>query len=267
MVRRWNWLRGFLVAICGAAVASAQSGGSATAVVDPRVDQILTRLEERQIEDLHAELSWTVADPLEEEEDRQTKRGAIWFRQMKPTGKFLIQLRDKSAAGTRHAIDERHLFDGEWYIMLDSQARQVSRYEVRRPNDTSDPFRLGQGPFPVPFGQKKADILREFEVIRVAPAKDDPADTDHLKLTPRPESASARNYKSVDFWIAQQGEEAGLPIQVKAAKRDGTGRLSSTITVRFEKARLNAGIAPTLFQIETPPGFNETVERLPPPAP
>ncbi|HRT42717.1 MAG TPA: hypothetical protein P5223_11705, partial [Phycisphaerae bacterium] len=57
--------------------------------LDPRVDQILTRLENRQIDDLHAKVSWKLRYVLDLEEDAITKNGEIWYQQQKPVAKFL----------------------------------------------------------------------------------------------------------------------------------------------------------------------------------
>jgi hypothetical protein len=89
----------------------------------------------------------------------------------------------------------------------------------------------------VPFGQKKADILREFDVTRLLPAANDPPGSDHLKLVPRVGTQMRENYKEVDVWVASAGPYDGLPVKVHTSKRDGTGKVNSFITITFEKRR------------------------------
>lgn len=233
---------------------------------DPDVDRILTRLETREIRDLHARLAWELKYALALPGEEDVKRGEIWYQKKGDVGRFLIDFSEMVRAGRVRPMDEKHLFDGSWYVEQKGATRTVTRRQIRRDNDPGDPFKLGQGPFPVPFGQKKSDILREFQVARAPAEKDDPAETDHLVLLPRPESTMADKYKQLDFWISREGEIAGLPVKLKLAQIKGTGEVDSYITILFEKARLNSGFADTMFRIEKPAGYDEIVEPLAPPA-
>lgn len=235
---------------------------AASQPLDPQVDKILTRLEERDVRDLRARLSWSQRYLSDTEEDATTKNGEIWYLKDQPVARFLIQFHETISGSRKDKLDERHLFDGQWYVALNSRTKTIERREIRKPTDPGDPYRVGQGVFAVPFGQKKSDILAEFSVALVPPADGDPPDTDHLRLTPRPGTDSARKYQQLDFWIAREGQLAGLPIQVRAANKSGTGQLDSYITTSFLDAKLNQGLSRSLFEIKTPAGFEELVERL-----
>jgi hypothetical protein len=230
--------------------------------LDPKVDQSLTRLEARQVDDLRAAVSWTLHYIYDLPEDAITKKGELWYQQQKPVAKFLVQFNKKIASNRLREIDERHMFDGRWYTELQSETKTLTRREIRREGDPGNPYKLGEGPFPVPFGQKKADILREFEVTLVPEAAADPPTTDHLKLMPRTGTESGRNYKQVEVWIAREGPHAGLPIKVAASQRDSTGKVTSTITVTFDDVRLNQGFSGGVFKIEKPPGYSEPPPEL-----
>lgn len=235
-------------------------------VADPVVDRILTRLENRRISDLRAKVIWELEYMIEEEVTRKT--GMIWYRQMEPVAKFKVRFDRKIVGNRSDKLDEEHLFDGRWYIELNSETKTVSKTELRPEGDTSDPYSLAEGSFPLPFGQKKAEILREFEVQRVAPSADDPEQTDHLVLRPRPGTRTGQTYASLDFWIAREehGRLAGLPIKVQAAKRDGTGAVNSMIRVSFKDVELDTGFSASELRIVTPPGYEEVIEPLAPPA-
>jgi outer membrane lipoprotein-sorting protein len=235
--------------------------------LDPAVDKILTRLENRTVHDLRAQVTWRLQYVMDDEEDAISKQGQIWYQQQEPVSKFLVHFERSISAGRAHRLDERHLFDGQWYVSLDSQTRTVVRRQVRRPDDRHNPYRLGEGPFPVPFGQKKSDILAEFEVTLVAPEAGDPPDTDHLRLEPRPDSQTGRTYKTVDVWIAREGPHHGLPFKVHTSKKDGTGQINSFISITFSEARLNEGFSGGVFEIKTPRGYQEEVEELRPAQP
>jgi hypothetical protein len=258
-----------IIAVLGACVAAgAQSKPANNAGLDPVVDKILTRLEARQVNDLRARVRWELTYAVEEDEDADIKFGQIWYQQAEPVAKFLVHFDSKLVGNRKDELDEQHMFDGRWYTELQSRTKTITRREIRRPDDPSNPYKIGEGPFPLPFGQKKANILREFEVTHVAPAKADPPATDHLKLVPREGTGTGQTYKVIDFWVARQGPAAGLPIKVRTAKKDGTGRVNSYITITFDKIQLNTGFSSSIFKIETPPGYEyyeEKLEPIPPP--
>jgi len=228
---------------------------------DPRVAEILTRLEEREVPDLRGRVTWTVQYVVEEEPLR--KFGRIWYKRKDPVPVFKVEF-DTKIVGSRKEKEfgETHVFDGRWYTEMNSETRTITQRELRREKDASNPYRLGEGAFPLPFGQKKEDILREFEVRRVAEKKDDPAETDHLELTPRKDSSLYDKYEMIDFWVAREGPTSGLPVQIRASKLDPTGVVNSRITVTFRDVELNTGFADTEFRIEPPAGYDTQVISL-----
>lgn len=235
------------------------------APLDPAVDAILTRLENRKVHDLRAKVVWELSYALEEDSDAQRKIGTIWYKEDQPVPKFKVHFDKKIVGSSKRDLDEEHLFDGRWYVELNSQTKTVSRREIRREGDRTNPYRLGEGPFPVPFGQSKADIVREFDVTLVKPKPTDPPNTDHLKLVPRPGTISDREYKWLNFWISNKGDHAGLPEKVEVPKKDGTGAVNQYLTITFTKIELNTGFARNVFEIKTPGGYEEVEERLAPP--
>lgn len=237
--------------------------------LDPTIDRILSRLEAREVHDLRAKVSWKLWYVGDLEEDAQTRSGQIWYQRGRPVAKFLVHFTQKIAGNRRHTLDERHLFDGRWYVEMKSETKTFERREIRRPGDTTDPFKLGEGPFPVPFGQKKADILREFEVALVPPAegetaRDEPREADQLKLVPRPGSSMFERYKEVRVWVAREGPFHGLPVKVYSAKKEGTGRVNSYLTLTFEEIKLNEGFSGSIFELRPPAGYEVFEERLEP---
>ena len=232
--------------------------------LDPEVDQILSRLEERQVQDLHARVAWRQEFVNDAPEDWLTKQGEIWYQKAEPVAKFLIRFTEKITGTRRDKLDEQHMFDGCWYVKVESRTKTVERHEIRHANDAVNPYKVGEGVFPLPFGQKKADILREFDVHKVAPEPSDPPNTDHLHLVPRQGTRTGQNYKQLDFWIDREGPTAGLPIKVRVAKITGTGQLDSCIVITFSDAQLNTGFSSSIFDIKTPAGYTVTEERLDP---
>ncbi|MFG0242122.1 MAG: outer membrane lipoprotein carrier protein LolA [Phycisphaerales bacterium JB054] len=58
---------------------------------------------------------------------------------------------------------ERYIFDGEWLAEVRPFDKQFIRRQVVAPGDKWDPLRLGEGPFPIPIQQRRADILARFD--------------------------------------------------------------------------------------------------------
>jgi hypothetical protein len=230
--------------------------------LDPAVDAILGRLEQRSVSDLHARVAWQQEYVGDLPDEALIKRGELWYLTAQPVPKFLVHFTEQFVGQRKDALDEQHLFDGQWYVELQSRTKMVTRREVRRPDDRVNPYRLGEGPFPLPFGQRKQDIVREFEVALVPPAQGDPPAMDHLRLVPRPGTRTGENYKEVHFWVQQGGPLDGLPVKVRAAKLRPTGQLDSQITITFADPRLNTGLKDDRFKLETPRGYVEEVEAL-----
>ncbi|MBK9126565.1 MAG: hypothetical protein IPM13_02050 [Phycisphaerales bacterium] len=230
--------------------------------IDPRLDEILTRLEQREVSDLRAGVAWRMQYVVDLPEDATTKRGRLWYQQGKPTARFMIHFSESIQGDRREKTDERHGFDGEWYTDYQARSKSAIRTQVRRPDDPDNPFDIARGLFPLPFGQKKADILREFQARLVPPAAGDPPDTDRVELTPREGTRIGTIYGKMDFWIARAGRLEGLPIRVKVAKKDGTGQINSHITITFDDVALNAGFPGDVFKMDIPKDFQVTVEPL-----
>lgn len=238
----------------------------AEAAIDPRVDQLLSRLEDRRVRDVRARVNWSRQYVVDIDSKPETRLGEIHYRDGEPTPKFLVSFEKLiHPSGRVDALNEKHMFDGEYYVELQArdQTRTITRTQVRRPDDKSNPFRIGEGHFPLPWGQRKADILREYEVSL---QDEDPALAGHdrVRLTPRKGTRGYTRHRWVDFWIARSGDAAGLPIQVRVAELDPTGTFNAVLTVRFDEPRVNSGISDNVFRIEKPAGESGWTEEVVP---
>src|SRR5262249_23114084 len=84
-----------------------------------------------------------------------------------------------------------------------------------------------------------------------------------IKLIPKPGSSMYEQYRTVEFWVAREDAKlSGLPVRVRAAKKDPTGRISSYIVVAFSDVELNAGLGGAVFKIEKPADYNVDEHRL-----
>lgn len=253
--------RAGMIAIALAVVATAQ--GQDASGLDPAVDQILTRLEARKVSDLRSKVRWSLYYPIDESE--QLKHGQVWYKDLPPVPKFKVRFERRIVENRSTSLEEAHLFDGRWYTHIDDNTRTLTRTEMRREGDEYNPYRLGEGSFPLPFGQRKDDILREFEpTLAPPPRAGDPAPpgTDVLRLTPRPTSPMRDEYRYVDLWVIREGPMNGLPVRVRAAQLKGTGEVNDILTIDFEDIQLNTGFSESVFSVSRPRGYAEEVQRL-----
>jgi outer membrane lipoprotein-sorting protein len=93
-----------------------------------------------------------------------------------------------------------YLLDNGWLVDRDYQRRTETRRQVLRPGEKVNLLKLGEGPFPLPIGQEKADVYRMFDVSQPKPEADAP-NLPHVTLTPKAGTKLARRWSSIDVWV------------------------------------------------------------------
>lgn len=204
--------------------------------VDPEVDKILDRLEQKKIDDLETGITFTKTDPILQ--DKQVFKGILRFKQDRPNPRFLIRFDKFIQEGVTRDKQEWHVFDGQWYIEARDSTKTIVKRQIVRPGEEIDVFRIGQGPFPLPFGQKKAEILKYFTVKLVPPTPKDPPETDHLACTPKPGTDMDKKYGEVHFFIHRQLD---LPIVVRTVEKGENVEVQAEFPAA--SIRLNTGMA------------------------
>jgi outer membrane lipoprotein-sorting protein len=140
---------------------------------------------------------------------------------------------------------------------LNEKTQQLVHRELVPAGQTIDPFRLGEGVFPIPFGQKKKDMLDHFTIRLIPPTAKDPAGCDHLELTPRPDTDMARRNKGKSLLLHLYiDRRLSLPARIVNETRD------ERVTVDFTAIEINPKVAEKDFKLEKPPGYNETTVPL-----
>jgi outer membrane lipoprotein-sorting protein len=110
---------------------------------------------------------------------------------------------------------ETFIFDGRIMFHLTPATKQLDIVELRLPNEPPiESLELGKTPFPIPFGQKKENVLKFFTVSsdttdKNADKKVRPAD---LELVPKKGTPLARTYTRILLWI---DAKTSLPTRVK----------------------------------------------------
>jgi len=249
-----------LMAACATARAfDAPPPESSEAVEENEAHAWLGRLEERgaAIESLQASVSHVKTNRLTT--DRQTRLGSASYQSADEESgrpaRFAIRFdRLLLDDGRMHERAIDYIFDGTWLVERNDEMKVFDRRQVVRPGQTIDPLQI-DGPFPIPIGQKRADVLARFDADLV----DDPADAErypgpgplpvHLRLTPRADVPQEGRVKlqSVDMWVDR---DLLLPVRIKTVERaEDTLVVLSNIRVN----ELGGDEAEAMFDTTAPP--------------
>lgn len=142
------------------------------------VDELLFALEAsgKELTSLVAQVQYTKIFAIEG--DEQIRRGELFYvvdasadSSTPPARKFAVHF-SWLKVGDRIEEDQlrSYIFDGQWMLELDPVLKQYERRQVVPPGERFDPLRLGEGPFPIPIGQSRAEILERFDAELVTPA-------------------------------------------------------------------------------------------------
>lgn len=252
----------FVVTRIETAAATATATAPAATGIDPRIDEILDRLERKgdQVKDIETPIKFTKIDPILE--DKQVFEGILRFKEDTPNPRFLIRFDKFTQEGIAREKTEWHVFDGQWYIEAREKTSTIVKRQIVRPGEQVNVFRIGQGPFPLPFGQKKAEILKYFEVKLVPPGEKDPPNSVHLECTPKPGTDMAEKYGSVHFHIDKRLD---LPVVVRTVEKTENVEVSAEFPA--DKIKLNTGMAASELNLPELKGYQVDTVPLPGPDP
>ncbi len=208
-----------------------------------RIEEILTRLEKRSngLQDIRCKIIFVEQDKINLTE--RTKWGDILFQVTEPNPRFLIHFA-KTAADGILGKQEWYLFDGRWLYQAVERIEQVTKQEMVRPGGKVDFFDLESAPFPLPFGQKKDEILRNFDVTILSSGPNDPKDTDHLVCIPKPKSRLHDKYDKLEFYVHRT---VNLPTRVIVTRNGGLEIIRTDFPDLSEQS-INAGVKSKHFR-------------------
>ncbi len=246
-------------------------------------DELLTALEESDRE-LHTLTAAVIYDQSDVEAgDHQVRTGKLFFRSdpqagRPPLRRFAAEF-DKLFLGNRLEEEVRqYIFDGTWMAEKIPAEKICNRQQVVPPGEQFDPLRLGEGPLPIPIGQKKEDILARFEVELVPPESglrpanfDELSDSERsdveklitfatvpgtyqLKLTPREGQEDRTDVEEVRLWYRAKDGRL-LPHMARAVKRVEGGEGDVSI-MQLANVKTNTEVDPRVFSTEPPMGWD-----------
>lgn len=254
------------------------------APADPALTEFLSRLERANasLTTLQASMRYIKVFPEIEGADKHVRTGVLYFHNAftppaqpaRPAG----APDDGAPKGPRRAFavdltklvidngganlivrDEvrRWAFDGVWLLEVKQADKQWERHRIVGPGSTRDPLRIGEGPLPLPIGQRPADMLRAFDLSLLAGGDALPASENatlrktlepctQLVLIPKPGTRQARNFREIRIWYRADDL---LPLFARTVATTG-----GKDEILLSDLRLNAAVDGKVFDTTPPQG-------------
>lgn len=187
--------------------------------------------------------------------DQQTRKGKLYFVNKQEAAAGAAPAKAGGAGGRKFAIvfdelwigdvvrkdQEVFVFDGQWLVEKNFKEKNFIKRQVVPPGEKFDPLRIGEGPFPLPLGQKKADIQKRY-VATLLPAgdglkaADDASEADkktiekrkahtagswQVKLDPKPEFAREDSFKEIRLWYKRGSDGNLMPVMSRTVDTEG----------------------------------------------
>jgi hypothetical protein len=240
-------------------------------------EELLLALEAAD-EDLHRlEADINYVRTFEIQGDSQRRVGKLYFTSDPPAQEGGPPLRRFGVSFSLLVLGDRVdevsqvlVFDGQWFVEKhpDETPPRFVKRQVARPGDRFDPLRLGEGPFPIPIGQRREDILDRFEAellphddgLRLDPDEDwdefERKNADALiraaegswqiKLTPRSTDLEPEDFAEIRLWYRPDAGGRPLPRMARTANGIGDVAVVQLINVKLnEDADIPRGVIDT----------------------
>ena len=193
--------------------------------------------------------------------DFQRRTGELFFVNEDAARSFAIRFDTLRLGDVIHDDVQLYVFDGEWLVEKQPGKKLFTKRQVVPPGEEFDPLKIGEGPLPIPIGQKRADIERTFEVS-VPPVEESlDEDTDamrivrapnaeitQLRLLPRANTRESRDFEEIRVWYRTRGELV-LPTIARTVNHQGD---VSLVLLIGHKVNSDAAIPEGVFSTEAP---------------
>ncbi|MBX3354222.1 MAG: hypothetical protein KF724_00815 [Phycisphaeraceae bacterium] len=211
------------------------------------------------LRDFSAEVVIDRVDALTEESERRMGRVVLEGRRAADSsrasedGTRIVLLLDRFIGPDGRADESRRhfIYDSGWFAEVDHDRRQFVNRQVVPPGETFDPLRVGEGPLPIPIGQRADDALAYFDAM---PAQVPSSGllqrlegVRGVRLTPKAGTPDARETISVDLFYDASSH---LPRGVIQRRVNG-----NRVEVLLRNPAMNSGVSEgdrAIMRIRTP---------------
>jgi outer membrane lipoprotein-sorting protein len=206
-------------------------------------DQILDALDARgkNLQDFSADV--TLTDTDNSTGDSTINTGRVILQRKDPgDARILVAFTKKQVGDKIFNVDHEYVLDKGLLDDRDYQIKHQNKTQVLKPGQKLDLFKLGEGPFPLPLGQSREDVLKLFDVSRVGPTADDPPGTVHLQLTPKDGTDLGKQFKTIDVWVDTKTD---MPRRIQTLDINQT----TTRTTDLTNVKINSGVSDKDFAL------------------
>jgi hypothetical protein len=213
---------------------------------DPAVDSLLDQLE-RSVPDLNSFTAALTYDKQDELLGRNERRAGQLVYRLDPRTKrksFALVFDTVMIGDRRRREDKRYVFDGRWLVEISTADKQFIKREIVAPGKELDPLKLGEGPFPLPIGQPKKEVLSRFDASAATlPANGllkDLQNVQGLLLVPKPGTAEAEEFTTVELFY---DKATLLPVGIIAVEKAGDRKIIRLSDIKRNPALDEAALA------------------------
>lgn len=228
---------------------------------DASVDQVLDVLDARgrDLRDFTADVAMKDIDNQTGDDKKRTGT-VVYERKDDGSVRMKIDFARKIIDG--RVIPERivYLLRDGWLTDRDYTGKVEINRQVLKPGEKIDLLKLGEGPFPLPIGQDRKEVLRQFEVQKLAPEEgldqeevDALKETIHLKLIPREKTELHDQFTEIEVWV---DPALHMPVRIATLSRS---QLAIQIT-DLTNVKLNQGADDSAFRLEEVRGWQRRDE-------
>ncbi|MFZ9879940.1 MAG: LolA family protein [Phycisphaerales bacterium] len=172
-----------------------------------RVEAFLGDLERSgdTIATLSGALSLEKYDAVAEETERRYGRVVVERKDGKR--RFAIQFDEfVDSTGRSDRSLNRWIYSDGWLCEQDHRNKSFTKRQIVGPGENFDPLRLGEGPIPLPIGQKRSEVLARFEVAETEVPVDIPMlgsmrNVAGLRLVPKEGTEMAKETERFDLFF------------------------------------------------------------------
>ena len=224
-----------------AAPAPAPALATAPAARFADADALLTAVERTSdsLRDFRANITLETTDDVTGDTERRLGQLVFVQEEGKPATRRFAVVFEKFIDGSGR-MDERpvrYIYADGWLTEADFKQRTLVRRQLARAGEQYDPLKPGEGPVPLPIGQRRADVLARFDAS-LATAPDSTLLLKSarpmvgVRLKPKPGMAD-RDLVEASVWYDAQSL---VPVGVEAQRKSGR------TVVSLRDATMNGGI-------------------------
>ena len=224
-----------------AAPAPAPALATAPAARFADADALLTAVERTSdsLRDFRANITLETTDDVTGDTERRLGQLVFVQEEGKPATRRFAVVFEKFIDGSGR-MDERpvrYIYADGWLTEADFKQRTLVRRQLARAGEQYDPLKPGEGPVPLPIGQRRADVLARFDAsLATAPISTlllrSARPMVGVRLKPKPGMAD-RDLVEASVWYDAQSL---VPIGVEAQRKSGR------TVVSLRDATMNGGI-------------------------